>query len=72
MYAWTFLVPVVAVLVKAVRGALRDTSAMAGIALVILGVAIVNHPRAEPSPAQDAEEQPFSVAPPTPPTTEVP
>ena len=43
VYAWTFLVPVVAVLVEAVRGSLPGTSAMVGIALVILGVAIVNH-----------------------------
>jgi drug/metabolite transporter (DMT)-like permease len=50
VYAWTFLVPVVAVLIEAVRGALPGTSAMVGIALVIVGVAIVNHPRSEPSP----------------------
>lgn len=50
VYAWTFLVPVVAVVIEAVRGALPRASAMVGIALVIVGVAIVNHPRAESSP----------------------
>ncbi len=49
VYAWTFLVPAVAVLIEAVRGSLPGSSAMIGIALVILGVAIVNHPRAEAS-----------------------
>jgi drug/metabolite transporter (DMT)-like permease len=72
VYAWTFLVPVVAVLVEAARGDLPGASAMVGIALVILGVAIVNHRRAEPSPAEDAQEQPFAVARPTPPTADVP
>ena len=49
VYAWTFLVPAVAVVIEAVRGSLPGSSAMIGIALVILGVAIVNHPRAEAS-----------------------
>jgi drug/metabolite transporter (DMT)-like permease len=48
VYAWTFLVPVVAVLVDAARGKLPGFTATAGIAVVIVGVAIVNHPRAEP------------------------
>jgi drug/metabolite transporter (DMT)-like permease len=47
VYAWTFLVPVVAVVIEAVRGALPSASTMIGVALVILGVAIVNLPRAE-------------------------
>jgi drug/metabolite transporter (DMT)-like permease len=47
-YAWTFLVPVVAVLVDAARGKLGGLTATVGIAIVIIGVAIVNHPRAEP------------------------
>jgi drug/metabolite transporter (DMT)-like permease len=66
VYAWTFLVPVIAVLVEALRGELPGPSAMAGIALVILGVAIVNHPRAEPSPPENAPQEPFTVARPTP------
>jgi drug/metabolite transporter (DMT)-like permease len=48
VYAWTFLVPVVAVLVDAARGQLPGLTASAGIVIVIVGVAIVNHPRAEP------------------------
>ncbi len=47
VYAWTFLVPAVAVVIEAVRGTLPGPGATAGVALVILGVAIVNHPRAE-------------------------
>jgi drug/metabolite transporter (DMT)-like permease len=47
VYAWTFLVPAVAVVVEAVQGQLPSVTAMIGIALVILGVAVVNHPRAE-------------------------
>lgn len=47
VYAWTFLVPAVAVVIQAVRGSLPGLSAMIGVGLVILGVAIVNHPRAE-------------------------
>jgi drug/metabolite transporter (DMT)-like permease len=47
VYAWTFLVPAVAVLVEAVQGQLPSVTAMIGIALVIVGVAVVNHPRAE-------------------------
>jgi drug/metabolite transporter (DMT)-like permease len=51
VYAWTFLVPVVAVLVDAVQGELPAPAATVGIVVVIAGVAIVNHPRAESSPA---------------------
>jgi hypothetical protein len=53
VYAWTFLVPVVPVLVESVRGSLPGTGAMVGIVLVILGVAIVNLPRAEGAPVDD-------------------
>jgi drug/metabolite transporter (DMT)-like permease len=51
VYAWTFLVPVVAVLIDAVQGNLPGPAATVGIVVVIAGVAIVNHPRAEASPA---------------------
>ena len=54
VYAWTFLVPVVAVVIEAVQGALPGLGAMVGIVLVILGVAIVNHPRAEAPTAKQA------------------
>jgi drug/metabolite transporter (DMT)-like permease len=49
VYAWTFLVPVVAVLIDAVQGQLPGAAATVGIVVVITGVAIVNHPRAEAS-----------------------
>ncbi|HEY6396900.1 MAG TPA: DMT family transporter [Solirubrobacteraceae bacterium] len=49
VYAWTFLVPAVAVLIEALRRALPGLGATIGVAVVILGVAIVNHPRAERS-----------------------
>jgi drug/metabolite transporter (DMT)-like permease len=53
VYAWTFLVPAVAVVIQAFRGALPGVSATVGVALVILGVAIVNHPRAEAPLTED-------------------
>ena len=49
VYAWTFLVPVIAVLIEAVRGNLPSAVGVGGIVLVVAGVAIVNHPRAETS-----------------------
>ncbi len=55
VYAWTFLVPAVAVVIEAIRGALPGLGATIGVALVILGVAIVNHPRAEGSTAGRSE-----------------
>jgi drug/metabolite transporter (DMT)-like permease len=53
VYAWTFLVPVVAVVIEAVRGDLPGVGATIGVLLVIVGVAIVNHPRAEGSRTPD-------------------
>lgn len=50
VYAWTFLVPAVAVLIDAVRGQLPGAATTLGVLTVIAGVAIVNHPRAEASP----------------------
>lgn len=47
VYAWSFLVPAVAVAIEAARGDLPGGLATAGIALVIAGVAIVNLPQAE-------------------------
>jgi drug/metabolite transporter (DMT)-like permease len=70
VYAWTFLVPVVAVLVEAVEGSLPGVAAMVGIVLVILGVAIVNLPRAEGVPLSDA--LPVVDEPPIQPTPGVP
>jgi len=51
VYSWTFLVPVVAVLIEAVQGKLPGPAATIGIIVAITGVAIVNHPRAEASVA---------------------
>ena len=47
VYAWGFLVPAVAVAIEAVRGNLPTGLGVTGIVLVIIGVALVNHPRAE-------------------------
>lgn len=58
VYAWTFLVPVVAVLVEAAQGALPGPAATIGIIVVITGVAIVNHPRAEASTAAEVASPP--------------
>ena len=52
VYAWTFLVPAVAVLIDAVRGQLPGAATTLGVLIVILGVAIVNHPRAEAPPVE--------------------
>ena len=52
VYAWTFLVPAVAVLIEAVRGQLPGAATSLGVLIVILGVAIVNHPRAEATVVQ--------------------
>jgi drug/metabolite transporter (DMT)-like permease len=55
VYAWTFLVPAVAVVIDAFQGKLPGVGASIGVALVILGVAIVNHPRAEGSTKEGGE-----------------
>jgi drug/metabolite transporter (DMT)-like permease len=47
VYAWTFVAPASAVVIEAVRGNLPGPLSTAGIVLVIVGVAIVNAPRAE-------------------------
>jgi drug/metabolite transporter (DMT)-like permease len=47
VYAWTFLVPVVAVAVEATRGALPGIPATIGVIIAIIGVAIVNLPSAD-------------------------
>jgi drug/metabolite transporter (DMT)-like permease len=60
VYAWTFLVPVVATFIDAVQGKLPGPAATVGIIVVIVGVAIVNHPRAE---ASDAGERVIPPAP---------
>lgn len=47
VYAWTFLVPAVAVAVEATRGNLPSAVGTLGLLVVIAGVAIVNLPAAE-------------------------
>ena len=63
VYAWTFLVPVVAVLIDAAQGALPGPSATVGIVVVIIGVAIVNNPRAEASTAAELQGPPAPAKP---------
>jgi drug/metabolite transporter (DMT)-like permease len=58
VYAWTFLVPAVAVVIEAVRGSLPGLSATIGVVVVILGVAIVNLPRAEATVMDQGQTQP--------------
>lgn len=56
--AWSFLPPVVAAVIEILRGNVPGTLTLAGMAIAIIGVAIVNHPRAEdtPVPTIDPEE----------------
>ena len=58
VYAWTFLVPAVAVAIEALRGTQAGVGATIGVAIVIIGVAIVNHPRAESPALQPARPPP--------------
>jgi O-acetylserine/cysteine efflux transporter len=60
VYAWTFLVPAVAVIIEAFQGALPGPVATLGVALVILGVGIVNHPRAEAAPVEGSARSPLA------------
>ena len=62
VYAWTFLVPVVAVVVEAIHGQLPGVPATIGVIIVIIGVAIVNHPRAEASAMKRTELPPIAEA----------
>ena len=47
VFAWTFLAPAVAVIIEALQGNLPSTVTTVGLAIVIVGVAMVTHPRAE-------------------------
>lgn len=62
VYAWTFLVPAAAVVIEAFQGQLPGFAATIGVALVILGVAVVNHPRAERHPVEPTEPPPTGPA----------
>jgi drug/metabolite transporter (DMT)-like permease len=50
VYSWAFLAPVVAILIEALRGHLPGALPTIGMAVVVLGIAIVNLPAAEASP----------------------
>jgi drug/metabolite transporter (DMT)-like permease len=56
--AWSFLPPVVAGVIEILRGNVPGAVALFGMAVTVIGVAIVNHPRAEdtPVPSGDIEE----------------
>jgi drug/metabolite transporter (DMT)-like permease len=56
--AWSFLPPVVAGVIEILRGNIPGAVALIGMAVTIVGVAIVNHPRAEdtPVPSGDIDE----------------
>jgi hypothetical protein len=45
--AWSFLPPVVAATIEIARGNVPGTLTLVGMAIAIIGVAIVNHPKAE-------------------------
>jgi drug/metabolite transporter (DMT)-like permease len=47
VYPWTFLSPVVAILIEAVRGKLPGALPTVGMAIVVAGLIVVNLPRAE-------------------------
>ncbi len=47
VFAWTFLVPAVAVVIEALQGDLPSTLTTLGLVVVIAGVATVTHPRAD-------------------------
>lgn len=56
--AWSFLPPVVAGVIEILRGNIPGAVTLIGMAVTVIGVAIVNHPRAEdtPVPTVDPEE----------------
>ena len=45
--AWSFLPPVVAGVIEILRGNIPGAVTLLGMAVAIVGVAIVNHPKAE-------------------------
>jgi drug/metabolite transporter (DMT)-like permease len=47
VYPWTFLSPVVAILIEAIRGNLPSALPTVGMAIVVAGLVVVNLPRAE-------------------------
>jgi drug/metabolite transporter (DMT)-like permease len=62
VYPWTFLSPVVAILIEAIRGHLPGTVPTIGMAVVVAGVVLVNLPAAEaPAAAGERDAAPQSV-----------
>jgi DME family drug/metabolite transporter len=57
VFVWTFLAPVVAVVIEIFRGNLPGAMTTAGIVVVIAGVAIVNLPQAEAPEQRAAPER---------------
>ena len=51
VYPWAFLAPVVAILIEAFRGNLPGASSTLGMAVVVVGIVIVNLPAAEAKPS---------------------
>ena len=47
VYPWTFLSPVVAILIEAIRGNLPGPVPTVGMAIVVVGLVVVNLPAAE-------------------------
>jgi drug/metabolite transporter (DMT)-like permease len=60
VYPWTFLSPVVAILIEAIRGNLPGALPTVGMAVVVAGLIVVNLPSAE---AKDAAADPVAPAP---------
>jgi drug/metabolite transporter (DMT)-like permease len=48
VYPWTFLAPVIAIVIEAIRGHLPGALPTLGMAIVVVGVVLVNLPAAEP------------------------
>jgi drug/metabolite transporter (DMT)-like permease len=62
VYPWTFLSPVVAILIEAIRGHLPGAIPTIGMAVVVAGVVLVNLPAAEaPAPAGERDAAPQRV-----------
>ncbi len=52
VYPWAFLAPVVAIVIEAFRGSLPGALSTLGMAIVVLGIVVVNLPAAEAQPAE--------------------
>ena len=52
VYPWAFLAPVVAIVIEAFRGSLPGALSTLGMAIVVIGIVVVNLPAAEAPPAE--------------------